>query len=79
MSVIVSYKIILTLFLPTCRPSSSTDKVSTKEHEEYLEAEKLGQDTPDACEEQYSDCRKSLMDVFTSFDNPFESLFNTYL
>lgn len=65
---------------PIHRPSSSADKVSTQEHGEYAEAEKLGKDGgAEACEEQYSDCQKSLMDVFTSFENPFESLFNTYL
>lgn len=63
----------------TCRPSSSSEKATTKEHEEYLEAEKLGREDAGDCEEHYPDCHKSLIDVFTSFDNPFETLFDTFM
>ena len=67
--------------LPLSSPSSSTEKPESKEHQDYVDAEKLGLDSCDAavCRYHYPDCRKSVMDVFTSFENPFETLFNTYL
>lgn len=61
------------------RPSSSSDTVTEKEHEDYLLAEKFGKEDRGSCDEEYPDCDKSLIDVFTSFQSPFETLFNTYL
>lgn len=60
------------------RPSSSEDKISTEEHKEYVEAEKFGKSQEGSCEEKYSDCDRSLLDIITTFENPFESLFRTF-
>lgn len=65
-------------FCSPYRPSSSEDKISNEEHKDYVEAEKYGRDQEGSCDEKYPDCDRSLLDVITTFENPFESLFRSY-
>lgn len=60
------------------RPSSSVETIATQEQQEYLDAESFGRISLRTCEEEYPECTTSLMDIFSSFNNPFESLFKTY-
>ena len=49
-----------------------------EEHEEYVRAEAVGKEGHRPCEEEYPECDRSLLDIVTTLENPFESLFLRY-
>lgn len=48
------------------RPSTTSEPLSRLSDYDYIEAEKIGRDQRDGnCEEKFSDCRLSIVEIFT--------------